>query len=272
MGNCEHVLNLYGIVDSQQRLPVSDLARLEVIAVADLAAVVEEVPEREFAAEVLEHRFQDLGWVALVARKHEHLVEAVMECGSVIPAPLCTLFSSGEAVRDLLIANREKYQTLLARLRNRREWGLKVHCRAEALPDLLAPSDPTAQALEHALLTASPGRAYVLRKQLERRMDELVSQRIDDVVDEVLHALDAVAVDRRLRPAQQPASDEAAMILNAAILVDAGAAAEVHAVGARLASRFGDEGFVLELTGPWPAYSFCDDAGVRGAGPMCEEG
>jgi Gas vesicle synthesis protein GvpL/GvpF len=147
-----------------------------------------------------------------------------------------------------------------------------VHCRADALPGLLAPSDPTLQALEHALSTASPGRAYVLRKQRDRRMDELVSQRIDDVVDEVLHALDAVAVDRRLRPSRQPASDGATMILNAAFLVDIAAAAEFHAIATRLASRFGHEEFVLELTGPWPAYSFCDDAGVRGDGRMREEG
>jgi hypothetical protein len=271
MGNCQRVLNLYGIVDSQQRLPVSDLARLQLFASADLAAVVEEVPEREFAAEVLEHRLQDLDWVAQVARKHEHLVEAVMECGTVIPAPLCTLFSNGDAVRDLLVANRERYRSLLARLQGRREWGLKVHCRAEVLPDLLAPSDPTLQALEHALCTASPGRAYVLRKQRDRRMDALVSQRIDDVVDEVLHELDAVAVDRRLRPSRQP-SDGAAMILNAAFLVDIGAAADLHAIASRLASRFGDQEFALELTGPWPAYSFCDDAGVRGACRMSEEG
>lgn len=255
------VLYLYGVVAGDQRLPCSELARLEPVASSGLTAIVEQVAKRDFSAEVLEHRLQDLGWVAPLARKHQHVLEDVMACGAVIPAPLCTLFSSSDAVRDSLAANEERFAALLASLAGRREWGVKIYCDHRALPGALGPADPALQAIDRALAAASPGQAYVLRKRRDRRVDDLAAQHIDHVIDDVLQAIDSLAVDARLRslPPQPGLDAGETVILNAAFLVDVAAAEELHAISARLASRLDPEGFALELSGPWPPYSFCDE-------------
>jgi hypothetical protein len=271
------VLYLYGVVAGGERLPASELARLEAIAFSDLAAIVEEVPARDFAADLLERKLQDIDWIAPMARKHEDVLETILEHTAVIPAPICTLFSGGEAVRDSLAANRERFRALLSSLEGRREWGLKIYCRTGrggSFPDLLAAGDPELRALDDALAAASPGQAYVLRKQRARRLDRLTSDRIDQVVDEALHAVERVAADTRLRRLPSPPALDPArtMVLNAAFLVDVAAAGELEAIGARLASRLAPEGFAFELTGPWPPYSFCDDeAAASFAGNEREE-
>lgn len=267
------VLYLYGVVDGDRRPPRSDVARLEAIVSSGLGAIVEEVAASDFGAEVLEQRLQDIGWVAPLARKHEYVLEGVIEHGAVIPAPLCTLFSSSDAVRDSLVANGERLRALLTSLEGRREWGLKVYCRARSLPGVLASADDRLRALERALEQAGPGQAFVLRKQRERRIDELASERVDQAVDEVLRAVDPIAVDMRFRPLpRQPAIGGAeTMVLNAAFLVDVSSGAELQAIGAELASGLEASSFAIELTGPWPPYSFCDDTGLPEPGADGEE-
>jgi hypothetical protein len=267
------LLYLYGVVDGDRRPPRSDLARLEAIVSSGLAAIVEEVAASDFGAEVLEQRLQDIGSVAPLARKHEYVLEDIIEHGVVIPAPLCTLFSSGDAVRDSLVANGERLRALLTWLEGRREWGLKLYCRTRPLPGELASSDDRLRALERALGQAGPGQAFLLRKRRERRIEELASERVDHAVDEVLRAIDPIAVSTRFRPLpRQPAIPGAdTMVLNAAFLVDVSSAAELQAIGAELSSGLEANSFAIELTGPWPPYSFCDDTGLPEPGADGEE-
>jgi hypothetical protein len=46
------------------------------------------------------------------------------------------------------------------------------------------------------------------------------------------------------------------MVLNAAYLVEAGAAGELHDVAAELQERHAESGARIELSGPWPPYNF----------------
>ena len=269
------VLYLYGVVASGQRLPRSKRARLEVVAFSAVAAIVEQVPARDFGTEMLERRLQDIVWVAPLARKHAGVLEDVMQGGAVIPVPLCTLFSSSDALKNSLEANEQRFRALLNWLEGRQEWGLKITCDTQVLLGAIRAADPDLRALDRPLPAGSAGQAYIVRKQSHRRLDQLASKRIDEVVDEVLDALDSVTVDTWLRPLPRQTAFESAetMVLNAAFLTDIAASGELHTASAQLASRFSLEGFAFRLTGPWPPYSFCDDAGAAarlGSGDLYE--
>ena len=118
-----------------------------------------------------------------------------------------------------------------------------------------------------AALVASPGQAYVLRKQRDVRLAEVVTARVDAVIDEIVDAvtgevglaLDPERACVRFREllAEAATGRPEPMALNAALLVDVERAEALRASVGALRARLAAEGFALELTGPWPPYSFC---------------
>lgn len=184
-----------------------------------------------------------------------------MQHGPVVPARLCTLFSSADALIESLAENEQRFRDALSALRGREEWGLKVFCHEETLRCTSCSGDAQVKALDAAAATASPGQAFVVRKRRDARLAEVASARINEVMDEILDALGSVATDIRLRSLLSGAATgrREAMVMNAALLVDITASIALVATTEELVSRLCEEGLVVELTGPWPPYSFCDD-------------
>jgi hypothetical protein len=257
----EQVLYLYGVVPNDQPVPRGATGSLETIPLAGLTALVESVSASEFAPRVLEKKLQCIDWVSELARKHSSILEEAMRHGPVVPAPLCTLFSSAEVLRASLEVSEQEFQAKLERLKGRQEWGCKVFCDSGKLRATLGGNDSHLVALEAAVATASPGQAYVLRKKRDAYLAELASERMDAATGEMLDSLSLLSVDTRLRPLLSEAASgrSEAMALNVALLIAVSRYPELHAQVEELSARFSTEGFVIELTGPWPAYSFCDD-------------
>jgi len=255
------VLYLYGVVPGGQPLPASDGVALEFIPYSGLAAVVESVSAAEFSPEILAQKLQSVDWVAPLARRHTTVLEQVLQHGPVVPARLCTLFSSVDALMSLLAEREHQFQDRLRWLEGRQEWGLKIFCQEDRLRSAIAANDPDVRALEGAAIAASPGQGYVLRKQRDGYVADIATTRIEEVVDEVLESLAGVAVELRLRSPRSGAATgrRETMVVNAALLVDIAACPALHAAAGELAALLAPEGFDLELTGPWPSFSFCDD-------------
>ncbi|HVE82624.1 MAG TPA: GvpL/GvpF family gas vesicle protein [Myxococcales bacterium] len=249
----DQVLYLYGVVQGGQPLPPSPLAALRAVPFSSLAAVVEEVPAGEFSSEALEQKLSSIDFVAPLARRHAAVLDDLMRHGPVVPAHLCTRFSSAGALASRLEEDAPRLHGALQRLAGRQEWGLKVLCDHQALRSAAASSDPQARDLEAAAAAATPGQAFVLRKRRDGRVAEVAAGRIDQVVEEVLGALAPAAASARELPSITSA------VLNAALLVDVDRRDWLHGAVQHLAARLGPEGFGLELTGPWPAYSFCGE-------------
>lgn len=265
------VLYLYGVVPFDQPLPQSAGTSLEPISCSGVVALVEPVSAREFSPELLEKKLQKLEWVSELARKHTAVLEEAMQHGPVVPAPLCTLFSSEHALRESLERGEQGFLSKLERLKGRQEWGCKIFCDTAKLKGQVSKDDAQLVALEAAAAAASPGQAFVLRKKRDAHLAQLVAERIDAVTDELLDSLAGLSVDTRLRALLSEATTgrKEAMVLNVALLVAAPRQAELNLLVADLAARFGGEGFLIDLTGPWPPYSFSDDE--DGAPPVEDE-
>lgn len=261
-------LYLYGIIPQGQALPaVIAAAPILPVVHSRLVAVCALVSPEDYAPAALEDKLQSVEWVGQLALRHEAVLEAAMAHGPVIPARLCTLFSSAAALAASLAENEQRYLALLARLGDRQEWGLKVLCDAKELQAAVTADDPTLRMLQQDLTTASPGSAYVLGKRVASRRKEVVAQRMDEATEEILTAVEQLTLEARLRPL--PASREdggAAAILNLAVLADAAALALFRRAVDNLAQGSLFDGFVFEMTGPWPPYSFCDEESTAGAG------
>jgi len=251
---------LYGVIPHGQRLPAEAGGGVEAIVHSSLAALVEPVSAEELSPGTSTAQSELPEWVVRRARRHEAVLAEAARHGAVVPARLYTLFSDARAVRLSLAAHEEKFLAALDRVRGREEWGLKLFCAEGRLRELQA-ADSQVRTLEAALVEATPGHAYVLRKQRDARLAAVVAARIEEAIGDVIDVLELQSADLQplrisLPLAAEPPSG-VTMVLNLAALVDLAERPAFHSAVKRLARRWRGEGFTVEVSGPWPPFNFC---------------
>lgn len=253
---------LYGITNRDNGLQAPALASIQRLPCSELAALIEPVPGADFGPEGLERNLQCLDWVARTARRHEAVLRAAMAGGPVIPARLCTVFSDASVVVESVVKEHRRLFSTLRYLQDRSEWGLKVYCDEERLDAAIGDSDPQLRALAEAAIDATPGRAYLLTKKREARRVELRRRRAQAVIDSVIDGLESLPIGLQQRDilAAEITGHALPMVLNLAALVGADDLLAYHAEVQVLSAGLAAEGFSIETSGPWPPYSFSQDA------------
>jgi Gas vesicle synthesis protein GvpL/GvpF len=226
---------------------------VRVTSAAGLAAVAEDVGLAEFGEDALRRNLEDMAWLETTARAHHQVIDAVAQQGPLVPMRLATVYRSEASLAAVLADRAADFRAALDRISGRREWGVKVYPAQQSEPG-------SAAAREGRPTGPGAGAAY-----LQRRRDELAAQRSTRreaaASAEMVHAeLSRRAVAAGLHPPQaaELTGSKTPMILNAAYLLDDESGADFAAAVTDLAERH--PGVRLELTGPWPPYSF---AGLR---------
>jgi hypothetical protein len=252
-----HGVWVYAIAERVAMAPLGELkgvggGPVRTLAAAGLTAVAEDVGLAEFGADALRRNLEDLDWLEATARAHHRVIDAVARQGPLVPMRLATVYSGDESIAAMLAEGSADFRAALARITGRQEWGVKAYVARQ--------SEPGGGAAEPSTGSGSPstgaGAAY-----LRRRRDELASQknaRRETLASaEIIHAeLSRHAAGTRVHPPQAPqlTGSKAPMILNAAYLL-----ADEHGEDfAAVVTALGEQhpGVRLELTGPWPPYSF----------------
>jgi hypothetical protein len=231
-------------------------APVRTVTAAGLTAIVGDVPLHEFGEQALHRNLEDLAWLEETARAHHRVIEAVARQVPVVPARLATVYHGDAGVADMLAERGADLRVALGRIDARREWGVKAYA---AQPP--GPGDPgPAASGGPARPAAGPGAAY-----LQRRRDQLSgrqnARRAALQSAEILHTrLSRLAAETRMHPPQAPqlTGSKAPMILNASYLLDEQRADDFAAEAAALAEQH--PAIRVELTGPWPPYSFAGAA------------
>jgi len=218
------------------------------VRVADLAAVVGSVDLATFGDEGLQRSLNDLNQLEAIARAHHRVVQAAARDRPVLPSRMATVYADDAGVRSALREQGDAFSAALRRVEGRHEWGVKAY-RARPHP---SPPEPDLAPRD----TAGSGTAYLRRRQAAlTAQDE--SRRSAAAGAETLHSqLSRLAVSvRRHRPqAPQLSGDDRTMVLNAAYLLDDNQADAFSEMVTALART--DPELAVELTGPWPPYSF----------------
>ncbi|HTS95458.1 MAG TPA: GvpL/GvpF family gas vesicle protein [Streptosporangiaceae bacterium] len=209
-----------------------------------LAAAVSTVSMAEFGEQPLRRRLEDLAWLGATARAHHQVIEALAP--PVVPLRLATIYRDDSNVAALLTQRQADFAAALAELTGRSEWGVKLFVGQSVAP--ATPAEPD-------LPGAGPGLSYLRRRQRQLAARDQARQAGAATAQQVHAALGRLAAASQLRPLQSAelTGEVTAMLLNATYLVDDAASARFAEAAATLGRQHGVR---VEITGPWPPYSF----------------
>lgn len=207
-----------------------------------VAALVSTVDGSDFGEQGLREHLEDVRWLEETARAHNRVVDAAP--APIAPLGLATVYLSDDRVQAVLRERATYFRAVLDRVAGRTEWGVKAYSDppAEESP----PQEPESE---------RPGAAYLQRVRRRREFSEGAWA---DAVQraERLHAdLAGFARASRVLPPQdrELAGYTGRMMLNGAYLVDDDRGDEFAGAVTGSADRLG---LRVQLTGPWPPYSF----------------
>jgi Gas vesicle synthesis protein GvpL/GvpF len=215
----------------------------------ELAAITSDVPLSEFGEAAIADNLHDEAWLEEKVRAHEAVLEAALARAPLVPFRFGTIYNSDEHVRAMLRKNPALGEAL-ERLRGTVELGVKAFLDVAQFE--------RARGGDEDDEPSSSGRAYLLRKQRDRKLAEDRSAFAAACASESHERLAAAAEDARANPIQRPevSGRGGEMILNGAYLVRAEQEVAFRDALALLEQSNAADGVRYELTGPWPAYNF----------------
>jgi hypothetical protein len=217
-----------------------------------LTALVSDVDLDEFGEEALARNLEDLDWLEQVARAHHHVIETASRVLAVLPVGLTTVYASEPSMAAAFDERRRDFRDALAVVRDRAEWGVKAYAQPQQAEPEQKPerNDPEEGGGKGA------GLAYLKRRKTQLTAAQDSRRDAAAAVQAVHSALASRAVLARIHPPQSSrlSGSSAPMLLNAAYLLDR--ADEAGFQAAVIAAADSHPELRLELTGPWPPYSF----------------
>jgi gas vesicle protein GvpL/GvpF len=232
-------------------------ARIEMIAAGDIAAIASEVPLADYGEGAIAERLSDPSWTALRAMRHEQVAEHFARLASVIPLRFGAIYLSRERIEQMLSENREQFSEIINRLRGREEWGINIYVNRAELKEAVTTISPRLRELGERAAAASPGKGYLLRKEIESLKADEVRAQMRRAISEIESELARLSDDStRLRAMKDEAGEHGEAAAKLAFLVSRDGFDEFRAAAERLAQRHAASGFRIELTGPWPGYNF----------------
>jgi hypothetical protein len=261
-GNDAHGIYVYGVIErGAASLPqmdgMADGASVRLHECNRLAAVVSDVPLSQFGQQALEANLCDLGWLEQSVRRHQAVLDQVRSLTTLAPMKFATIYADVSRLDVWLAEQQAALLRLLAYLRDRQEWGMKVYVDRATLAERLAAHSETLKDLRAQIAGKSEGAVYFLARRLEELTAEEVERVCFSLADEVHRTLaqQSVAACLNALPSEDN-EHNVQMVLNAAYLVADDQAAGFQAAVEALAEEHGAKGVHLQVSGPWPAYNF----------------
>jgi hypothetical protein len=216
-----------------------------------IAAVASRVPLAEFGEASIDEHLGRPEWLGEKVREHESVLEAALARMPVVPFRFGTIYRGEEQVRQML-RDHGSLAATLERIRGTIELGVKGYLDPHRFEASVGPEPDE---------DVSSGRAYMLRKQLDRRLAEARAGFAASCAKDSFERLSASARDSRLLALQRPevAGHSGEMFLNSAHLVEISREGPFRQTVNELESTYGGEGAEYQVTGPWPPYNFVAD-------------
>lgn len=209
------------------------------------ALVVANAPRRRFGEHVIARGLRDLDWVAQCAVAHAAVVEACLGARAVVPVKLFTVFDSDERAAADLGRGRPHVDRAIRRVAGRIEWGVRIRRTGDG-----AAADGPVPRTGSQYLRAKRRALDAARRNATRGSAQA------DRVFRRLSARATAAIRQSLPAAGRGATTP--LVLDAAFLVSRRGVERFAAAVRHTAAELDAKGYRVELTGPWPPYSFVE--------------
>jgi hypothetical protein len=216
-----------------------------------LYLVVADAPLGKYGEERIQRGLSDLDWVSRAAVAHEAVVESFIDAAAVLPMKLFTMFTTDERAVEHIRAERPRIVSLLKRLSNQHEWGVRVVLDRSRAVKAHTPRTRAA--------APASGLAYLALKKAQRDSARELAERAQETVADLYDRLASKARVAKRRGANELPAQGGPLLLDAAFLVPRSRTASFRALAAREAKSLAPHGYDVTLTGPWPPYSFVQD-------------
>jgi len=249
--NAGQVFYLYGVTHGEggsvpAAAGVDGSAAVESLPCAGLVCWISRVDKREFDNELAKN-MENLEWLAQVSVRHQQVVAAIAKSRDILPARFGTVFRTQASLAADVVKRKALLESDLKRISGCEEWGLKVF---------------SAQSKAPAAIAANSGREYLRAKAAvlhaePRPGSDTELQRLMDALDElaVESAPGRGAVSRGQRGLQWQGS----------LLVKRAQRNKLQLLVTRFSQEW-EGARRIELSGPWPPYSFVSRAQEKQAG------
>jgi len=214
--------------------------RVDALSCGEFLCWVSAIDDSAFSGE-LEANMENLEWLALHGVRHQQVVGEIAESMTVVPARFATLFSSKAALKKDVEERAAALKKVFARIADADEWGVKV--LVEEQPAIAAGAS-----------RVSSGRDYLQQKAARIKQRP---ERNDAEVEEFAAALEKVASGSA--PSGKVSGAQPGLVWQATFLVPRARSKRWEAVLQEFVERWQGKRRI-EVTGPWPPYSFVSDA------------
>jgi hypothetical protein len=184
----------------------------------------------------------ETGRLAILARGHDAVVRAAVAVGPVLPLRFGTVVADEDGARRLLRTHARTARDRLDRIGDAFEWGVRL-VRALDEPALTGPAPDRDDVT---------GTEFLTRRREAMRAREATARTAATAAATLEESL-APHVTESVRRGGAPGSS---LLLDVAYLVPAAAEEAFLAEVERLGGALRPDGLALEVTGPWPPYSF----------------
>lgn len=220
----------------------------------EITAIMSTVSLEEFCGPSAESRMTDLAWIGPRAFRHEGVIEEVMNYSPVLPVRFGTLFSSWENLEKQLEKHYEAISTFLDQVMDKEEWAVKGFLdRIKAKEEFFK---MTLSAKED--LPFSPGVRYFEEKRILAQIEKDLKTWLKEICNEIVKELNGYAADftkRKILPDAHQ-GNEREVIFNWAFLLPRRNTADFREKIDQMNKELSKRRLTIEVTGPWPPYSF----------------
>ncbi|WP_328529632.1 GvpL/GvpF family gas vesicle protein [Nocardioides sp. NBC_00368] len=241
------VVHAYGLVHRPRTLPDHGIAEadLRTIGFHDLEVVVSDLAAESFGEAAWAEHGEDTRWVTPVASAHHEVLQDLVDRGDVLPLQLPGIYRNDEALVAALESSRAHLEGVWRFLSGRVEWSLQVF--------------PTSAPRKSEVPAPRSGREYLERRRSQQderdeqrgRRERLLANTHEALAREAVASVVRAPLDSAVTGREEP------MLLNSAYLVPREKERRFLRVAEEHHNQLVvDAGMRVEVSGPWPPYSF----------------
>lgn len=216
------------------------------------------VSEIEFSETNIKKNISNESWLEVHVRDHLSIIGEIMKRNTVIPFNFGTIYSSQDTLFQFLEKYSSKLTESLAYLENKEEWSVKIFCDKNKIIQNLGLLSHNVADIDLLIKSSSPGKAYLLGKKRKDILEKEISQIYNSYSKELFSALNLFAVEYRLNLllSNELSGRDDDMIVNSTFLLKKDNISNFINRTEELVNEFENIGLLLEVSGPWPPYTF----------------